>query len=266
MRSAQGYVWADSPLHRMGGGAKLVGLVACAALVVVASTPVELGLACAGTAALVAVSRVGWRAAARSAWGLRWFLLAVLAMNALLFSDADPIFSVGPAHLTCEGLAQGARIVARTLLVVVLGTLLTATTRPQELVDGVRSLLRPLARLGVPTEAAALAVGVTVQFVPTLLRESRQLVRAQQIRCGSVASRGIMRRAVSYVRLLVPIFVSALRRADDLSVAMEARGYRLSGPRDGRGPSGRGGASRSRPRRAGAERPSATVEERKTRP
>lgn len=231
MRSLAGYVWADSPLHRMGAGAKLAGLLACALLVVLATTPLELLAATAGVAALVVVSRVGWRAAGRAAWGLRWFLLLVLAMNALLFSDVDPVLSLGPAHLTAEGLAQGVRVVVRTLLVVVLGTLLTATTRPQELVDGVRRLLRPLGRLGLPTEAAALAVGVTVQFVPTLLRESRQLMRAQEIRCGSVASHGIVRRAVSYVRLLVPIFVSAMRRADELSCAMEARGYRIDRPR-----------------------------------
>ena len=109
----------------------------------------------------------------------------------------------------------------------------TATTRPQQLTSGVRELLRPLARLGVPTEVAALAVGVTVQFVPTLLRESRQLMRAQALRCGGVRSGGIMRRAVSYVRLLVPVFVSAFRRADELSIAMEARGYRICG-RDAR--------------------------------
>lgn len=231
MRSLAGYVWVDSPLHRMGAGPKLVGLLACALLVVLATTPLELFAVSAGVCALVAVSRVGWRAAGRAAWGLRWFLLMVLAMNALFFSDADPLVSLGPAHLTPAGLAQGARVVVRTLLVVVLGTLLTATTRPQELVDGVRRLLRPLGRLGLPTEAAALAVGVTVQFVPTLLRESRQLMRAQEIRCGGVASHGIVRRAVSYVRLLVPIFVSAMRRADELSCAMEARGYRIDRPR-----------------------------------
>lgn len=231
MRSLSGYVWVDSPLHRLGAGPKLVGLLACALLVVLATTPLELLAVSAGACALVAVSRVGWRAAGRSAWGLRWFLLMVLAMNALFFSDADPLVSLGPAHLTPAGLAQGARVVVRTLLVVVLGTLLTATTRPQELVDGVRRLLRPLGRLGLPTEAAALAVGVTVQFVPTLLRESRQLMRAQEIRCDGVASHGIVRRAVSYVRLLVPIFVSAMRRADELSCAMEARGYRIDRPR-----------------------------------
>ncbi len=227
-----GYVWADSPLHRMPAGPKLLGLLVCVVLVALASGPVALTCACAGAAGLVALSRVGWRPALRVAWGLRWFLLAVLVMNALFFGGEGPLLSLGPVGVTAAGLAQGVRIVVRTLLVAVLGALLTATTRPQELVAGVRALLAPLGWLGLPVEAAALAVGVTVQFVPTLLRESRQIMRAQALRCGGVASRGIVRRAVSYVRLLVPIFVSAVRRADELSLAMEARGYRMAEKRD----------------------------------
>lgn len=240
MRSVGGYVWVDSPLHRAPAAAKLAGLVAAVALVVTASTPLELALAAAGVGALVAVSRIGWRIAARAAGGLRWFLLAVFLLNAFLLSDVDPILSLGPVGLTVEGISQGARVVARSLLVVALGTLLTATTRPQELVAGVRTLLLPLARLGAPTEAAALAVGVTVQFVPTLLRESRQIMRAQALRCGTAAPRGIVRRAAGFVRLLVPMFVSAVRRADELSIAMEARGYRLFPSRESAGGQERG--------------------------
>ena len=143
MRSSVGYVWVDSPLHRAPAAAKLVGLLVAVVLVVLASSPVELALAAFGVAALVAVSRVGWRAALRSLWGLRWFLLVVLCMNALFFSASDPLLSLGPVRLTLAGAAQGAHIVARTALVVVLGTLLTATTRPQQLTSGVRDLLRP---------------------------------------------------------------------------------------------------------------------------
>lgn len=235
MRHHGGYVWVDSPVHRARASAKLLGLLLAVACVVWASTPAELVLVAALVGALVALSRVGWRAATGTVCSLRWFLLAVVLLNALFFSDVEPLVSLGPLHLTLVGLAQGARVAVRCVLVVVLGSLLTATTRPQELVVGVRDLLRPLARLGVPTEGAALAVGVTVQLVPTLLREAEQIIRAQTIRCGAVASRGTMRRAVGYVRLLVPIFVCAFRRADELALAMEARGYRVSGRRDARG-------------------------------
>ncbi len=231
MRVPVGYVWADSPLHRARAGAKLAGLIVCS-LAAALSSGLALAALCLLACALVALSRVGWRRALRPVWAMRWLLLAVLLMNALLFSRVDAVLELGPLALTPVGAAQGVRVAARVALVGVLGALLTATTRPQELVGGVRSLLRPLSALGVPTEAAALAVGVTLQFVPTLLREGRQLARAQEIRCGTVASRGIMRRAVNYVRLLVPVFVAAFRRADELSVAMEARGYQVAPPRD----------------------------------
>lgn len=227
MRSPGGYVWGDSPLHRMGAAAKLAGLLGCS-LAVALSGGAALALCCLGVLALAALSGVGWRRALRPVVGMRWFLLLVLAMNALLWSRDGAILALGPLALTAAGIFRGASVAARVAAVAVLGSLLTATTQPQEIVGGVRALLRPLARLGVPTEAAALAVGVTVQFVPTLLREGRQLARAQRVRCGAVASRGIMRRAVSYVSLLVPVFVAAFRRADELSVAMEARGYEVA--------------------------------------
>lgn len=240
MRAFGGYVWADSALHRAPAAVKLAGLVVCVSLVLLAHGPAQLAIVAAGVCALGVASRVPGRLLLSPIWGLRWFLAAILALNALFFSASDPILSLGPAHLTVAGAERGLWIAARTCLVVVLGALLSATTMPQQVVDGMRGLLRPLSRLGVPTEAAALAVGVTVRFVPTLLRESRQLMRAQALRCGHVASGGIMRRAVSYVRLLVPVFVSAFRRADELAIAMEARGYRVDGRPAG---SGRGSDS-----------------------
>lgn len=240
MRVPSGYVWADSPLHRAPAAAKLAGLLVCVALVVAARGWALLAV-CAGCASLTALSRVGWRRALQPVWAMRWFLVVILAMNALFgggLSGAGAgapapaaaqggALVLGPVILSASGAAQGVTVVVRVAVVAALGALLTATTRPQQLIDGVRVLLAPLARVGLSVEPVALAVGVTVQFVPTLLRESRQIIWAQRIRCGDVSSRGIMRRAVSYVRLLVPIFVSAFRRADELSVAMEARGYRL---------------------------------------
>lgn len=219
------YVPAGSVLHRMPAAAKVVGLVACVTLVCMAEGPVALGLCGLGCVGLAVLSRAGLARALRPAWGLRWFALLVLALNALLFSDVDPVWSLGFLHLTWAGLAQGARIAARVLEVVVLGAVLTLTTRPQELVGGVRTLLSPLARLGANTEPVALAVGIAMQFVPTLLRECRSLIKAQSAR-GLGSQSGIVEQVRGFVRLLVPVFVAAFRRADELSLAMEARGYR----------------------------------------
>ena len=235
MPEVGGYVWADSPLHRMAPAPKLALLVATAVACALAGGVWGFAVAALLVAALVAVSRVGVRRALGMVWGLRWFLLAVLTMNALLFSHEAAWVEIGPVALTPAGVLQGLAVDARVVLVVVVGSLLTATTRPQELVGDVRTLLSPLARLGVRTEVAALAVGITVQFVPTLLRESRYLMRAQRARAGGGASGSMFGRAVGFARLLVPVFVSAFRRADDLSLAMEARGYRLDGPAPDRG-------------------------------
>ena len=235
MPEVAGYVWADSPLHRMGPAPKLALLVAVIAVCALARGVWGFAVAAALVVILVAVSRVGFSRALGMVWGLRWFLLAVLVMNALLFSHEGAWVELGPFALTPGGVLQGLAVDARVALVVAVGSLLTATTRPQELVAGVRTLLAPLARLGVRTEVAALAVGITVQFVPTLLRESRYLMRAQRARAGDAVSGSICARAVGFVRLLVPVFVSAFRRADDLSLAMEARGYRLDGPAPDRG-------------------------------
>lgn len=230
------YLPLSSPVHRLPGAAKLVGLVLAVVLVVAAPVPVGLVVTCA----LVALSRVPPGEAFGVVWALRWFCVSVLALNALFFSGARPLLVLGPATLTWEGLAQGVRVVCRLSLVATLGELLCATTRPQQVVSGVRDLLSPLARLGVPVEVAALTVGVTVQFVPTLMDECTHLARAQRLRAARSARLRGPHRAWAYLsgyaRLLVPIFVAAFRRADDLSVAMEARGYRLeSGEKEVRG-------------------------------
>ena len=222
-----GYVWADSPFHRMRAATKLGLFLAAVVCVVLASGPVALCAVTLLTLVAVRVSRVPARRVLSLVWGMRWFLLMILAFNALLFSEKDPIWSFWVLHLTPEGMAQGARVVLRTVLVVALGSLLTCTTKPQEMVQGVRDVLRPLARLGLNTELAALCVGVTVQFVPILLQETQALLKAQSVRLGISGSGNITERITNFVRLLVPIFVSAFRRADELSLAMEARGYTL---------------------------------------
>lgn len=227
MPEAGGYVWADSALHRMPAAPRLALLVAAIAVCALARGPWGWLAATALVALLVALSHVGARRSLAAVWGLRWFLLAVLAMNALFFSREEALLELGPVALTWAGISQGTSVAARVALIAVLGSLLAATTRPQEMVNAVRILLRPLAALGANTEVAALAVGITVQFVPTLLRESRHLMRAQRARGAGMSSGTIFQRAADLVRLLVPVFVSAFRRADELSLAMEARGYRL---------------------------------------
>lgn len=221
------YIPGDTFLHRMRPSVKFVALIISFFLVLAADGPAPLAVVVLATASLVIFSGVDRRGAVAAAWGLRWFILLIFAFNALLFSDERPLLVLGPLHLTTAGVWQGARIAIRIELVTILGQLLMETTRPQGLVEGIRDLLRPLARIGVTVEVAALAVGVTLQFIPTLLRECNNLIKAQSIRLGWISSGRMLRRAKDFTHLLVPIFVAAFRRADELSRAMEARGYRI---------------------------------------
>lgn len=221
------YVPGDTLLHRMRPSVKFLALIAAVVLVLLADRPVPLAAVVLATTALVFFSGVDRRGAVVAAWDLRWFVLFIFMFNALLFSDEKPLLTLGPVHLTVAGVWQGARIAVRIEVVTILGQLLMETTRPQGLVDGVRDLLRPFGRMGLPVEVAALTVGVTLQFIPTLLQECNYLMKAQSVRLGGISDGKMLRRAKDFTHLLVPIFVAAFRRADELSRAMEARGYRI---------------------------------------
>ncbi len=227
-----GYVDANTPLHRLPPAAKICLVAFTAVFGAVVSTPLGWAAATALTCALVGISRVGARRALAPVASLKWFFLMVMALNAFMFSDQDPVFSWWIFHLTAAGAFQGAKVVAHCVLVVAAGSLLTCVTKPQELVQGVRDLLSPLARLGIPTEVAALSVGVTVQFIPILLQETAHIMKAQKVRMAGASSARITEQIQSSVRLLIPLFVSAIRRADELALAMEARGYRLDGEKN----------------------------------
>ena len=113
------------------------------------------------------------------------------------------------------------------LILLIIGTsILTLTTSPIQLTDGIESLLKPGKKMGIPAHELAMMMTIALRFIPTLLEETEKIMKAQMARGADFQSGGIMHRAKSLVPLLVPLFVNAFRRADDLAIAMEARGYR----------------------------------------
>lgn len=155
------------------------------------------------------------------------FLLFLLLMHAFFSGRADalPLWPGGWLRFSAAGLAQGMRIVLRLLLITAYGSLLLAVTSSPALTHGLQRLLQPLAWLGLPARDIALILGVAAQFIPILQREIALMLRAQTARGAGFAGRSLRQKAANAVPLLVPIFVSAFRRADALALAMEARGY-----------------------------------------
>lgn len=155
------------------------------------------------------------------------WVIIILTMGIHVFTTSGTvIWQWGILHITWEGIRQGALMTARLIYLIVFSSLLTYTTSPIVLTDGIEHLLNPFRRVGVPAHELAMMMTIALRFIPTLLEETDRIMKAQTARGANFTSGSIMQRGRNMIPLLVPLFVSAFRRADDLATAMEARCYR----------------------------------------
>jgi energy-coupling factor transport system permease protein len=177
-------------------------------------------------AAVVRCSKVPVRYMLR---GLRSivFIVAFTSLLNLFFSYGDTLlFSFWVIKITLESLILSVRMIARLVLLLMGTSLLTLTTTPIELTDAIEFILRPFKRIGLPSHEIAMMMTIALRFIPTLLNETDKIMKAQTARGASFDTGGIVKRAKSLLPLLIPLFISAFRRADELATAMEARCYR----------------------------------------
>lgn len=154
------------------------------------------------------------------------WVIIILTMGIHVFTTSGTvIWQWGILHITWEGIRQGALMTARLIYLIVFSSLLTYTTSPIVLTDGIEHLLNPFRRVGVPAHELAMMMTIALRFIPTLLEETDRIMKAQTARGANFTSGSIMQRGRNMIPLLVPLFVSAFRRADDLATAMEARCY-----------------------------------------
>ncbi len=139
-----------------------------------------------------------------------------------------PIFQYGFIRPTYEGLDVAIKMAIRLFLLIIIAGLLTYTTTPIVLTDGIEKLMGPLGKIKVPVHEIAMMMTIALRFIPTLLEETDKIIKAQSSRGADFDSGNIIERAKSFIPVLVPLFISAFRRADELATAMEARCYRGS--------------------------------------
>ena len=161
----------------------------------------------------------------RSIRPILWIVLFTFAVHLFMTPGAE-LFSAGPFTATQEGLVRGAYIGLRLILLILLSTLLTLTTSPLRLTDGLEALLSPLRRVGVPVHELSMMMTIALRFIPTLLEELDRIMKAQKARGADFEHGSIVQRMRAIVPVLVPLFLSAFRRADELALAMESRCYR----------------------------------------
>lgn len=216
----------QSLIHRIDARAKIISLFVLLAAIIATATPGGYVFLICFTAAVILLAKLPLGAV----WGplrqLGVFFIIIFMMNALFFDAADPLWSWWIFHLSTGGVAQGANVVLRVALFIVLSNVLTCTTAPMDVTSALESLMRPMKILRVPVEEVAMIISVAIQFIPTLMEETDLIVKAQIARGARFESKRLWEKAASVVPLVVPIFLSAFRRADELALAMEARGYR----------------------------------------
>ncbi len=219
------YLARDTAVHRLDPRTKIMSTMLFMLLLFLVRQLAGYVFLGVFTAAIVVLAGIPPRMLLRSIRSLA-FILALTFLLQLFMTRGEPLFRLGPLVATREGLNMGTFMICRLTLLVVMTSLLTLTTSPIALTDGLEHLLRPFRRLGVPAHELAMMMTIALRFIPTLLEEADKIMKAQMARGADFRSGNLLRRARSLIPLLVPLFVSAFRRADELALAMEARCYR----------------------------------------
>lgn len=144
----------------------------------------------------------------------------------ILFTKGEVIYEIGPLVISKEGLKQAIFMAFRLIFLILGSSLLTLTTSPISLTDGIEKLLNPFRKIGLPAHELAMMMTIALRFIPTLLEETDKIMKAQMARGADFESGNIIKRAKNLVPLLVPLFINSFRRAEELAFAMEARCYR----------------------------------------
>jgi energy-coupling factor transport system permease protein len=219
------YFPGNSPLHRIHATVKILLSLAYVVLVFLVKNYTGYAVLAAFTFGFIALSRVPLSFIIKGLKPVLVFIVFTAVMNAFM-TGTTIIWQLGFLKLTYEGLHYAGFMVLRIVFMVTGTSMLTYTTSPIALTDGIESLLKPFARFGVPAHELAMMMTIALRFIPTLLEEADKIIKAQMSRGADFESGNLLSRAKALLPLLVPLFVSAFRRADELAVAMEGRCYR----------------------------------------
>lgn len=220
------YFPGNSPLHRMDPRAKILLTIVLIVAVFLASSLPAYALMFLFIGGMAALSRIDVRFMIKGLKPVFYVILFTFVLNLFFTSGGETLFAWKFIRVTDQGL-KSAGFMALRLVLLILGTqLLTLTTSPIALTDGLESLLKPLARIGFPAHELAMMMSIALRFIPTLMEETDKIMKAQMARGADFETGNLIEKAKAMLPLLVPLFVSAFRRADELALAMEARCYR----------------------------------------
>lgn len=219
------YFPGNSVVHKLDPRMKLVLIIAAIVAIFLASTWIGYVAILAFIIFTIIISKVNVRFVARGLKPLWFIIILTFVLNTFFYSHGTIIAEWWIFKISQEGLYNAIRLAVRLLYLITVTTLLTLTTSPIALTDGLESLMKPLKLIRFPVHELAMMMTIAMRFIPTLLEETDKIMKAQTARGAEFDSGSVIKRAKGMVPLLVPLFVSAFRRADDLAFAMESRCY-----------------------------------------
>ena len=219
------YYPTDSVIHKLDPRVKLVGTIVFIISLFVFRSWVGYVLATLVLAAVIKISKVPFKFMIRGLKSIVILLLITVIFN-LFLTPGETLIQIWKLRITKEGVVTAVFMIFRLMYLIIGSSVLTLTTTPNHLTDGLEKGLNPLKKIKVPVHEISMIMSIALRFIPILLEETDKIMKAQMARGADFESGGLIKKAKSLVPLLVPRFISAFRRSNDLAMAMEARGYR----------------------------------------
>ena len=219
------YYPAESVIHRLDPRVKIVCTLLFLVSLFIQNSVLGYGLATIFLVCVIRISRVPFKFIVKGLKPVVILLLFTVVMNLFLTRGGETLVHFWIFTITESGLRTSVLMAVRLIYLVIGSSLMTFTTSPNGLTDGLEKLLHPLNRVNVPVHEVAMMMSIALRFIPILLEETDKIMKAQMARGADFESGNIIQRAKAMLPILVPLFVSAFRRANDLAMAMEARCY-----------------------------------------
>lgn len=219
------YYQTESLIHRLDPRVKLGGTVLFIVSLFFSKNGIGYLIAAVFLAIVIRLSHVPFRYIVRGMKSILFLMLLTVGFN-LFLTQGTPLVTWWKFTITWEGLVLAASMAVRLILLIISSSIMTLTTTPNNLTDGMERMLRPLKIFKAPVHEVAMMMSIALRFIPILLEETDKIMKAQLARGADFESGSLIKRAKALVPLLVPLFISAFRRANDLALAMEARCYR----------------------------------------
>ena len=219
------YYPGNSWIHTLDPRVKILATILFIVALFVVQDFIGFAIAAAGLASVIIISKVPLSFIVRGLKPVFLIISFTLLINMFMIKG-EVLVSFWFLEITREGLRTAIFMAIRLILLIIGSSLLTLTTKPISLTDGIEALLSPFKKIGLPAHELAMMMTIALRFIPTLMEETDKIMKAQQARGADFESGNILRRAKSLIPILIPLFINAFRIAHDLAMAMEARCYR----------------------------------------